>query len=549
LQSGMVDDFINRKHGRAKILYPHPNLEPILRPTYGVIVYQEQVMQIASKLAKFSLGEGDVLRRAMGKKDMAQMSKQREKFRQGALENGIDEKTAMQVFDKMEKFAAYGFNKSHAAAYGYLSYVTAYLKANYPKEWMAALMTCDSADLTKVSKFIRECQTMQIAILPPDINEAGKTFVATSLGIRFAMSGIKGVGDGIVETIIREREKNGPYKSFYQFFKRLNTTKVGKKAIESLVDAGCFDFTGWSRDALRQSIEPIFETVSKEQKEENAGIISLFSLMGDTSEKRFAEPPPVKVVTSKREILLREKVLLGFFLTGHPLDGYKAILHHLSCTPLRHLENMDNNQVFRAAFIVETVQIKTSSKSQKKFAILTISDGMESYELPIWSELFEEKQSLFRENQLLYAVLQVERKDESVQLSCRWVDDLTQMQDSHIETCDRAYDRAKAQVAKGGEFRRTKPPIKTATSLCPTNTSSKKINLIFDAENTRHSHILQVKNLFRKHQGKSRVQLDFNVNGTTIAAIQISPTWGIEITQELLRQLEIIPVIQSINIE
>lgn len=543
----MIPSYINRKHGREPIEYDHPWMKDILAETYGIMVYQEQVMQIASKLAKYSLGEGDVLRRAMGKKDMAQMSKQREKFRQGALENGIDEKTAMQVFDKMEKFAAYGFNKSHAAAYGYLSYVTAYLKANFPKEWMAALMTCDSADLAKVSKFIRECQAMQIAILPPDINESGKAFVATSSGIRFAMSGIKGVGDGIVETIIHEREKNGPYKNFYQFFKRLNTTKVGKKAIESLVDAGCFDFTGWSRDALRQSIEPMFETVSKEQKEENAGILSFFSLMGDTSEKRFAEPPSVRIETSKREILLKERALLGFFLTGHPLDGYKEAMHRFSCTPLRHLEDTDNHHVFRAAFIIETVQIKISSKNQKKFAILTISDGMESYELPIWSELFEEKQSLFKENQLLYAVLQVERKEETIQLSCRWIDDLTQIQDSHIEACDRAFDRAKALALKGGEFRKA-VPVKTILAN-PTNTPSKKLNLVFDAEKTRHTHILQVKNLFRKCQGKSTVQIDFSLNGISIAAIQIASSWGIEITPELLKQLEIIPVIQSISIE
>ena len=361
------------------------------------------------------------------------------------------------------------------------------------------------------------------------------------------MSGIKGVGDGVVEAIIHEREKNGPFKSFHQFFKRINTNKVGKKAIESLVDAGCFDFTGWSRDALRQSIEPLFETVSKEQKEENAGVMSFFSLIGDTSEQRFAAPPVVKIETSKREILLKEKVLLGFFLTGHPLDGYKEVLHRLSCTPLRHLEDMDNHHVFRAAFIVEAVQIKISSKNQKKFAILTISDGMESYELPIWSEQFEEKQPLFTENQLLYAVLQVERREEAKQLSCRWIDDLTQIQDSHIEACDRAYDRAKALALKGGEFRKA-PPVKTTISN-PTNAPSKKLNLVFDAEKTHHTHILQVKNLFRKCQGKSTVQVDFNVNGTAIAAIQIASSWGIEITPELLKQLETIPVVQSVSIE
>ncbi len=203
----MIPSFINRKHKREPIEYDHPWMVDILSETYGIMVYQEQVMQIASKLARYSLGEGDVLRRAMGKKDAAQMAKEREKFRTGALENGIDEATSMRIFDKMEKFASYGFNKSHAAAYGYLSYVTAFMKANYPGEWMAALMTCDSDDITKLGKFIREAQSMGIAILSPDINEAQGNFIATPQGIRFAMNGIKGVGEGVVEAIVAERKR------------------------------------------------------------------------------------------------------------------------------------------------------------------------------------------------------------------------------------------------------------------------------------------------------------------------------------------------------
>ena len=188
----MIPSFIKRKHGREKIEVDHPLMEEVIRETYGIMVYQEQVMQIAALLANYSLGEGDVLRRAMGKKDWGEMAKQREKFRSGAIAKGIGEDKAMEVFDKIEKFASYGFNKSHAAAYGYLSYVTAFLKANYPKEWLAALMTCDSDDLTKVAKHIRECAAMGIKILPPDVNESGTEFTAAPSGIRFAMSGIKG---------------------------------------------------------------------------------------------------------------------------------------------------------------------------------------------------------------------------------------------------------------------------------------------------------------------------------------------------------------------
>ncbi|MFQ5729749.1 MAG: DNA polymerase III subunit alpha, partial [Waddliaceae bacterium] len=454
----MIPSFINRKHNREPIEYDHLSMKNILSETYGIMVYQEQVMQIASKLAAYSLGEGDVLRRAMGKKEMEQMAKQREKFRQGALKNGIDEQTSMKVFDKMEKFAAYGFNKSHAAAYGYIAYVTAYLKANYPGEWMAALMTCDSQDLTKVAKFIRECRSMNISILPPDVNEAGLTFVATPQGIRFAMSGIKGIGTGVVETIIRERKRKGPFKSLYDFFKRIDPKKVGKKAVESLVEAGCFDFTGWSRDALLQSVEPMFEAAVKEKKEAEAGVMSLFARIGDTPEEHFSKPPEVKIKIPKEKILLKEKELLGFFLTGHPMDSYMEILSRMSCVPLRRVESMDHNTVFRSAVLVDSVAVRFSSKSQRKFAILMVSDGMESYELPIWPELFEAKHFLLSENQLLYAVLLVDKSEGVPRLSCKWLDDLTKATNVMIEECDRAFDRAKYQITRAAQPPKNSPP-------------------------------------------------------------------------------------------
>ncbi len=252
-------------------------------------------------------------------------------------------------------------------------------------------MTCDSDDLTKVSKFIREAHAMNIAILPPDINEAGETFVATPQGIRFSMNGIKGIGTGVVEAILSERRKKGPFTTFYQFFKRTDLKKVGKKAIENLVDAGCFDFIGWSRDALRASVEPMYEAASTEQEEKAKGFMSLFSKFSEEDEGRFKNPPTVKNKLSKLDILLKEKELLGLFLTGHPLDSFKKMLPRLSCVPLHNVEEMDHDALFRSAFIVESVQVRISSKSQKKFAILIINDGFESHELPIWSELYEEK--------------------------------------------------------------------------------------------------------------------------------------------------------------
>lgn len=533
----MIPSFINRKHGREPIEYDHPWMKDILAETYGIMVYQEQVMQIASKLARFSLGEGDVLRRAMGKKDMDQMAQQREKFRLGAMENGIDERTSMLIFDKMEKFAAYGFNKSHAAAYGYLSYVTAYLKANYPKEWMAALMTCVRDDLTKVTKFIGECQEMGIAMLPPDVNEAHSTFFATSQGIRFAMSGIKGVGEGVVEAIVKERDKGGPYLNLYQFIKRIDHTKVGKKVIENLVDAGCFDFTQWPRDALRQSIDPIYETVSKEKQESAAGVLSLFSLMGETSETRFDKAPEVKVKTSRMDMLLREKELLGFFLTGHPMDGYRDIIKRLSCVPLSQVENMPHDAVFRSALIIESADIRTSTKTQKKFAILMVSDGMDRFELPIWPDLFEAKSLLLQENQLIYAVIQVDKKEENPRLSCKWFDDLTRVDEMMVAECDRAFDKAKMMAAR---FAKTAAEAKNKNSEKaqgqkmekPEPVVPKTYSMKLDIDQIRLSQIIALKELFNEHRGTTPVQIDFLCKDYSYASLHIESRWGINLNPQ-----------------
>jgi len=543
----MIPSFINRKHGREPIEYDHPWMEDILAETYGIMVYQEQVMQIASKLARFSLGEGDVLRRAMGKKDMEQMAKQREKFRLGALENGIDERTSMQVFDKMEKFAAYGFNKSHAAAYGYLSYVTAYLKANYPKEWMAALMTCDLADLTKVAKFIRECQTMGIDILPPDVNEAGETFTATPQGIRFAMTGIKGIGSGVVEAIVQERQKGGPFKSLYQFLKRIDTSKVGKKVIEHLIEAGCFDFTTWSRDALRQVLEPMYETISQEQKEASRGIMDMFAMIGDTAEARFSKPPEVIHKRSKSETLLKEKELLGFFLTGHPMDEYHDILQRLSCTSLGQVEEMDHDAVLRAALIVETVQVRVSAKTQKKFAILVVSDGIERFELPIWAELYEEKAHLLNENQLLYAVLQVDKKEETTRLSCRWIDDLTKADKTMIDACDCAYDRAKMHSAKFAKNKNAAAKEGKVQKKETTSETVKQYSIAVDINHMRLSTILKLKELFTQHRGDTPVQIDFHDMHHICATMQIDKRWGITVNEQFITALKALPSVLKVD--
>jgi DNA polymerase-3 subunit alpha len=539
----MIPSFISRKHGREPIEIDHPLMHDILAGTYGIMVYQEQVMQIASRLANYSLGEGDVLRRAMGKKDREEMSKQREKFRLGALQNGIDEDTSMRIFDKVEKFASYGFNKSHAAAYGYLTYVTAFLKANYPSEWMAALMTSDRDDLSKVTKIIRECQAMEIAILPPDVNESGKEFVGTSCGIRFALTAIKGIGEGVVEAILQERARGGPFLSLYDFFKRIDIKKVGKKAIECLIESGCFDFTGWQRQALLESIGPMHQIATREQKDSARGVMNLFSLIEDETENPFLHPPEIKEKVSKQKILKRENELLGFYLTGHPLDDYRNHLQRLSCISLSCLEELDHGSVCRAAFIVETVSVKISAKSQKKFAILAISDGMERLELPIWPELYEEKHHLLTEGQLLYAVLQVEREDGAIKLQCRWVDDLTKVNESVIAACDNAFDRAKKQV-KMSDFRdkqmQSKPKKKEQIGT---------LKLQVDADAMCLSHVLELKNLFRSSPGTTCIHIEFSSQNHKVGDVQIEARWGVEFTAQLEDKLRRLTPIKSLKLD
>lgn len=536
----MIPSFINRKHGKESIEIDHLWMEDILSETYGIMVYQEQVMQIASRLAGYSLGEGDVLRRAMGKKDKEEMFNQREKFRLGAIKNSLSEEVSMRVFDKIEKFASYGFNKSHAAAYGYLSYVTAYLKANYPGEWMAALMTSDCDDLSKVTKHIRESQKMSIAILPPDINESGKQFLAAAKGIRFAMGAIKGVGEGVVDVILKERLQ-GNYKSLFDFIQRIDTCKVGKKVIESLIEAGCFDFTKSSRASLLAIVDPMFAAASKEQKEVAKGIMSLFDLLEDSS-LQFTQVQEVEELP-RQVILRREYELLGVYLHEHPLDEYRILLKKLSCISLTELLELSKDGPCRIAFIIEGVSIKVSAKNQRKFAILKISDNEERLELPIWSDLYEQKASLMIENQLLYAIVHKETIEGQIRLQCRWLDDLTRVDEAMIQACDLAYTQAK-------QFKPLKFREKNRDSnLEKKQKAMKKLKIFIDSNRARLSHILLLKTAFRAHSGDSPIEILFTKENKLLGVLLIEQSWGVEQCMELENKIRSISSINQIQWE
>jgi len=524
----MIPSFIARKHGQEPIDYDHPWMKDILAETYGIMIYQEQVMQIAQKLAGYSLGEGDVLRKAMGKKDHVEMEKQREKFKSGALENGIDENLATQIFDKVQKFASYGFNKSHATAYGYLSYVTAFLKANYTKEWQAALMTCDIDDLTKVTKHIGEAADFGIPILAPDVNESSLEFFPTEQGIRFALAGIKGVGRGVVEAIISEREKNGLYKSLYDFLKRIDTSKVGKKVVENLIIAGCFDWTGWSRKALVGNYEPMFESAMREQKEKAKGVMELFSLIEGPDEE-FTVPCDIEEELPKQEILRHEKELLGIYLSGHPMDDYREALSNIECTPLEDASQLKTGTVIKTAFILEKVVTKIS-KAQKKFAILTISVGMELFELPVWANQYDEKGHMLVENALMIAVLSIENNNGDVHFRLHWLDQLVGLNESILAEAEEAFKKAKSSV-RAAARRATEELPK------PSDPPKQRLRIVLDPQKTRLSHIVQIKNLFNVCAGPHSVQIDFK----GVGHIAIDANWGVTFNSQLDRGLRQMP--------
>ncbi|HET7651031.1 MAG TPA: DNA polymerase III subunit alpha [Gammaproteobacteria bacterium] len=338
LQSGMVDDFINRKHGRQKVDYPHPKLEPILKPTYGVILYQEQVMQIAQVLAGYTLGGADLLRRAMGKKKPEEMAKQRDIFVGGALANGVDQKLATYIFDLMEKIAGYGFNKSHSAAYALLSYQTAWLKAHYPAAFMAAVLSSDMDHTDKVVMLIDECQHMEMAILPPDINRSEYKFtVADARSIRYGLGAIKGVGLAAIEGVLDERRRNGAYGDIEDFCRRVDLQKSNRRVIEALIRAGAMDSLGPNRATLMARLPDALALAEQNTRAAAAGQDDMFGLAAPAPAAKQVATVITVADWDEDERLRGEKETLGLYLTGHPIERYLRDLQPVVTAPIGDL--------------------------------------------------------------------------------------------------------------------------------------------------------------------------------------------------------------------
>jgi DNA polymerase-3 subunit alpha len=387
-----IPQFIDSKMGRAPITYPDPCLEPILKETYGVIVYQEQVMQVAQRIGGYSLGQADLLRRAMGKKKLEVMVKEKEKFIAQAVKNGFKAADADRIFEILIPFAGYGFNKSHAAAYSVVAYRTAYLKANYPAEFMAANLTNEIANTDKLTEYIGEARTMGLEVLPPDVNRSEARFTVVDGEIVYGFLGIKGVGEGVSAAIVAERERRGAYSSFIDFVERLGSQAMNKKTLECLVNSGCFDSLGNTRRELVLEIERAVEYAQAKEAAGAYGQVSLFEGSGEV------EYPPFAVAKAEEypraELLRIEKELLGFYFSGHPMDEWAKIWERCADADLAHPERASPDKTYTAvAMLKEFKEIFT--KSGKKMAFGSVEDPSGSIEIVVFSDALEKWRDKF----------------------------------------------------------------------------------------------------------------------------------------------------------
>ncbi|PXV54863.1 DNA polymerase III subunit alpha [Aeromonas veronii] len=417
LQSGMVDNFIDRKHGNEAISYPdekwqHESLKPILEPTYGIILYQEQVMQIAQTLAGYTLGGADMLRRAMGKKKPEEMAKQRAGFEEGAIKNGVDGELAMKIFDLVEKFAGYGFNKSHSAAYALVSYQTLWLKTHFPAEFMAAVMTADMDNTDKIVTLVDECQRMGLTVIPPDVNTGRYRFSVNEDGhIVYGIGAVKGVGEGPIDAILSARDQDGPFRDLFDFCNRVDIKKLNKRVMEKLILSGAMDRLGPHRAALMATLEEAMRAAEQHAKAQAVGQVDMFGVLTeeiDDVKKAFANVPhwPDKVW------LEGERETLGLYLTGHPINQYSGELRRYTSGRLCDLHPTSRDTVTTAAGLVIAARSMVTKRGNK-MGIFTLDDRSGRLDVTLFSEALEKYEELMQKDRILVVSGQVSFDDFS----------------------------------------------------------------------------------------------------------------------------------------
>lgn len=467
-----IDDFIDRKFGRKEVKYDHPVLEQILRETYGVIVYQEQVIQIANKVAGMTLAEADILRRAMGKKDLHAMEEQKVKFIEGAVKNKIDKKIAEQIFDNIFKFANYGFNKSHAVAYSLVAYQTAYLKAHYPAEFLAANLKNEFGDTDKVTKFLEDCRKLKIPVLPPDVNRPSVYFDVIDEKIVFGMAAIKNVGVPAVKEIINAKEKLGrDFKSIFDFCINVDTRIVNKRALEGLILAGAFDSLHKNRAQLFNNVEMILEFAHKYQ---NSKLLTTESLFGGIEDVQIQEPKlPEQNPWNDKEQLSLERKVVGFYITDHPLRKYETEYNSFATIHLGETENLESLDSVRACGVITDLKTKID-KSGNTMAFFKLDDFTGSCECIMFSKTFDEYGKYVREDESVLAIGNLESSGDAVKIHISKIIPMEKVNDELTES----------------------------------------VRIIIDKEKVKPENVAQLKNVFKKNEGNVPVFISFAENGS-----------------------------------
>lgn len=471
LQSGMVDNFIDRKHGREEISYPdaeyqHESLQPILKPTYGVILYQEQVMQIAQVLAGYTLGGADLLRRAMGKKKPEEMAKQREIFAKGAAQNNIDPELATKIFDLVEKFAGYGFNKSHSAAYALVSYQTLWMKTHFPAEFMAAVMSADMDNTDKIVTLADECERMGLDLLPPDVNKGEYKFtVDEQQRVVYGIGAIKGVGEGPIESIIKAREEGGPFRDLFDFCCRVDLKRMNKRILQRLIRAGAMDNLGPHRASLMATLEKAIRQAEQHLNAEKIGQSDMFGVL--TTEPEAVEQEFVSVRKWSEAVWLEgERDTLGLYLTGHPINRFRAELKHYINSTLSNVTPTRKDESIAIAGLVIDVRVLTNKRGQR-FAIVTLDDKTARMDVRLFSNEYESYQELLEKDRILWIKGEVrfDNFSNSNTMTAREVMAIEQARETYLRHL--AITVTDEQLAKGlaGKLEKLLQPF--AEGTCP----------------------------------------------------------------------------------
>ena len=425
--SGMLDDFIRRKRGEVEIKYDHPKLEPILKETYGIIVYQEQVMKIPVALAGFSMTQADHLRRAMSKKIPSVMEQMRKEFVDGcAKTSGIDDKKANKLFDLIDYFSGYGFNRSHSAAYALISYQTAYLKANYPVEFMCALLNSEKNNTDKIVEYVKECEAMGITVLPPDINESIKEFnVVNDHTVRFGLLGVKNVGSTAIDSVVENRQ-TGPYTSLSDLCARVDLRLVNRKVVESLIKCGALDSFKAYRAQMMAILDRALAVGAKSQKEKAMGQVSFFDLTNESGFQQETENLPDVKEWSKTQILSFEKEILGFYVSGTSLTHYAVEIKEFTNFTTKDLrETIDGEQV-RLVGLLEEIKLTNTRKTNERMAIVRLEDMEGSVEVVLFPSTYTQLAKYLNEGEVVFLSGRVSRRDDEPKIIAT---DMKQMQE------------------------------------------------------------------------------------------------------------------------